>query len=496
VIGGAGAIPGLSRFARASEGWGDYPVFAADALIPAEKRAKNVLEIFMYGGVSPWETFYVVDKDEYGKSQGYMWWTFQEGTNNVSSAYTNCNGAGAPPMLQSFATDENGAVVKLGPFMEPLRSRTDITERLRLHILSHTLEPHEGAIPLAMSGYRLGAPKLAGIGAAVQHYALSHDTEYTGEPYAYVLYSPGDFPTDNLRAASAIGLHPGSSRPLGIRVTPSTAFIEALQRKTVGELRPQFDALVNYYADEYKKQLSWKGVGSAVRSNTMLDYAFSIDTIQKTDTLVEILGEEFFEGVAGDACGQSAGVNYPHMNLKLAAHLLTRPGSKAKHITVVDIGLIQASGGGGYDTHSGHIKDSARNLHNLWTQLISIINEPGESDPSKLNLDETLIVLNTEFGRTPWSQGGSGRNHHPYAYVTAMFGGPVGVEQKGIVGGISSDGYASSALSPAETRAATLAALGIYPFAPECYAVSDVAGVTTEEDAAMWVKEVVLGVKS
>ena len=77
-----------------------------------------------------------------------------------------------------------------------------------------------------------------------------------------------------------------------------------------------------------------------------------------------------------------------------------------------------------------------------------------------------------------------------------MFGGPVGPAEKGIVGSIGPNGFANMALSPAETRAATLSALGIYPFAPECYAVSDVYGTGTESQASTWLNEVVLGVKS
>ena len=92
-------------------------------------------------------------------------------------------------------------------------------------------------------------------------------------------------------------------------------------------------------------------------------------------------------------------------------------------------------------------------------------------------------------------QNGDGRNHHPYAYTTLMFGGPVGVNQKGIVGAIGPDSLAVNPLSPAQTRAAILTALGIYPFAPECYAVSDVFGAGNELQAAMWLKEEVLGIK-
>lgn len=45
-------------------------------------------------------------------------------------------------------------------------------------------------------------------------------------------------------------------------------------------------------------------------------------------------------------------------------------------------------------------------------------------------LDETLIIFGSEFGRTPMSQGGSGRDHHMSAFSMALFGG-------GIKGGMS-----------------------------------------------------------
>ena len=500
AAGGFGLAAGLGSFINsASAAWGDYPQYAVPSLLPKERQAKNVLDIFLYGGLCPWETFYVVP--EYGTPEdpqyaNQQWWTFQSGGDSIANIYNNCYGDAAPPMLQDFGLDDNGMMVQLGPFTEPLRSRKDIRDRMRVHVVTHTLEPHEAAIPYAMSGFRLGQPKLAGVGAAVQHYYQAHSGVNDGEPFAYVLFSPGDFPTDNLRAASAVGTHPGSARPLSIRVQNNLQFVNALSRETVGDLRPEFDALVNYYRGLKEGRLTFPGAADAVRSQTLDDYRFSVDTLQQTDVLVDILKPDLFQGVGGAECGQSSGINYPHMGLRMAAHLLTRPGSKAKYVNVVDGGLIPASGGGGYDTHNKHIRDSGRNLTNLFKQLAAIINEPDENDPDKLNLDETLICINTEFGRTPWAQNGDGRNHHPYAYTTVMFGGPVTHEGQGIVGAIGPGGYADSALHPAESRAAILSALGIYPFAPECYAVSDVNGATDELSGGMLLNEVVLGVKA
>ena len=459
--------------------------------MPESLRAKNVLEIFLYGGLSPWETFYVVP--EYGQADNTQWWSFQGGEDSVENVYKACYGDAAPPMLMDWLTDSNMAQVRKGPFTEPLRSRTDIVERIRMHVNTHTLEPHEGAIPLALSGYRLGNPKLAGVGSAVQHYFQARDPSTT-EPFSYVLFSPGDFPTDNLRSASAVGAHPGSARPLAINVQANQAFANALSRATVGADRAQFDALLNHYTSRFQQKLMAPGKDLGTRAPTFGDWQFANSTLQNTDALVDIITPELFSGVGGDACGESSSPNYPFMGLRMAAHLLTRPDSKAKYVNVIDGGLIPASGGGGYDTHNAHVRDSGRNLTNLWKALVGIINEPEENDPTKLNLSETLVVINTEFGRTPWSQNGDGRNHHPYAYVTLMFGGPAGLLQPGLLGAIGPDGYATQAMSPAETRAGILSALGIYPFAPECYAVSDVAGAGNETEAALWIKESVLGV--
>jgi uncharacterized protein (DUF1501 family) len=45
-------------------------------------------------------------------------------------------------------------------------------------------------------------------------------------------------------------------------------------------------------------------------------------------------------------------------------------------------------------------------------------------------LDETLVVIGTEFGRTPGAESSNGRDHHPYGFSVALAGG-------GIQGGIA-----------------------------------------------------------
>lgn len=40
-------------------------------------------------------------------------------------------------------------------------------------------------------------------------------------------------------------------------------------------------------------------------------------------------------------------------------------------------------------------------------------------------LEETLVVFTGEFGRTPFSQGGKGRDHNPYGFSLWLSGGGV-----------------------------------------------------------------------
>ena len=107
-----------------------------------------------------------------------------------------------------------------------------------------------------------------------------------------------------------------------------------------------------------------------------------------------------------------------------------------------------------------------------------------------------MIVLPTEFGRTPYAQGGGkGRNHWPYGYPITFIGGPVRGAGKGVFGACTADGKATMTSStPQENRIAALMALGIWPFAQESYNVSDVPGATTEAEAAKLVKERQLGI--
>lgn len=493
VAAGAGTGVGAALIGEGeARAFGEIPKGAGAAMVPPDLQAQNILEVFLYGGVSQYESFYCVD--EYGKSDGTGWHLFFN-SGDVQKAVAKCGFSG--PLLLDFAPDDNGKQVKFGPFVMPLRDRPDVMDRVRVSITKHDLEPHEGAIPLALAGRNLGHPALAGLGSHIQRYFIDRNTKPGRAPFSYVLLSKDFLATDNIRAATAIGMHPGAARPLSLKVDAAGDITAMLARGTVGANRAPYDRLMKRYIDSYAARLRWKDVGP-LRAPRLGDLSSATDSITSADAISAVLEPAYFTPFGGSECGDSRGVDATSMSLKLATHLLTHPTDPAKYVCVVDSGLIAADGGGGYDTHGENSHTQSRNLGHMLRSLMSLINKPGEADPDKLDLDKTMIVLTTEFGRTPFAQGGGkGRNHWPYGYPITFIGGPIRAANKGVFGACGPDGKATpSSSSPQENRIAALLALGIWPFAQESYNVADVPGAGTELQAATLVKKRQLGFTS
>lgn len=83
-------------------------------------------------------------------------------------------------------------------------------------------------------------------------------------------------------------------------------------------------------------------------------------------------------------------------------------------------------GAGQWDAHA--------NLKSSHSKLCRQVDQPIGALIADLKqrglLDETLVVLASEFGRTPGSQKGDGRDHHPYGFTVMLAGG-------GIQGGLA-----------------------------------------------------------
>lgn len=471
--------------------FGEAPTNKGTSMLAEDRRVDSVLEIFLFGGLSHYESLYCIE--EFGKDDGKQFYAFP--TAAIESSLGDCGITGSPELLQHFGVDADGRSVKLGPFAMPLRQRPDLLERLRICVTSHDLEPHEAAVPMALTGRPIGHAASAGLGTCVQRFRRERDaTRET--PHSYVLRTQSPVLFDLTRPATATGLHPTSARPLAITIDTPTNVAVLLERKKLGGDKAAFDSIVSANVDRYSERLRWKQ-GEPLRSIRLSDLRNASDTVHAADVIREVLKPELLLPVTSEHCGKQVAHDATATSLDLARYLITHPTSPASYICVVDGGYFDTgevpSQAGGYDTHDDNLLVQSRNLYGLLSKLASIINAPGESDPTKLDLDRTLIILNTEFGRTPDPQG-TGRGHWPYGYPVAYLGGPIRPENHGVFGALLGDATAGLHITQREHRVAALLALGIWPFSPESYNVSDVTDANSEAGAAASVIERVLGV--
>jgi len=84
---------------------------------------------------------------------------------------------------------------------------------------------------------------------------------------------------------------------------------------------------------------------------------------------------------------------------------------------------IQHGGGGAgaWDAHGGLRANHSRNIAMIDQPIAGLIRDLKRRGL----LDETIVVLATEFGRTPGAQGGDGRDHHIYGFSALLAGGGI-----------------------------------------------------------------------
>jgi hypothetical protein len=78
-------------------------------------------------------------------------------------------------------------------------------------------------------------------------------------------------------------------------------------------------------------------------------------------------------------------------------------------------------GAGNWDAHSGLRKNHAVQCAQVDRPIAGLL----EDLKQRGLLDETIVVWATEFGRTPGSQGGDGRDHHPFGFSVWLAGGGI-----------------------------------------------------------------------
>ncbi len=453
------AFLGQSAALAAGSAIGGYPLAALGAqcggtwadlgeLGPGGGQSRyKVLEIHFYGGLSPWETFYVrpqLDWRDFKAKVDAAQWSGAAGDSRSLCRYTSpfVNSA-RPAATTAFDTTERDHEIHLGPATAPLW-RDDILDRMRVVVLQHDLLPHEAAVPYAATGLRLGRPQMAGMGAVVQTRSNFMDSARK-TPVAFVCVPQSVSAGDNMQAfwsAGQLGAQPVVLR--FDRGDGARAFLRRLQRQHAreGNDTKLFDDLLTAYKKAYSGVMTPPLAAGAApipfRSKGFAGYETAVHMLQNAKELEQVLGRPqvgFDLELKDSGCvavpPEQPGdvrVNTTRMALTVAAGLLSPLGGDADYACVVDNGLYSDGvAGTGYDTHgTRHVEVTFVNLYNAMASLRDLI------DANLLDLSTTLVVLSTEFGRTPYktAAGGppeqaDGRDHWPQGYAAALIGGPI-----------------------------------------------------------------------
>jgi uncharacterized protein (DUF1501 family) len=280
------------------------------------------------------------------------------------------------------------------------------------------------------------------------------------------------------------------------------SFASLLQRS---QMTAQADQLIRSYQALYRDHLRFHGMGDAIRSAGFSSYDTAINFLLHAADLNTLLSGGVLNVGNGRLCGTAAAVEPPQepnrtqTALNAATLLLTTGG--ARHVCIFDGGITGPGMGlRSYDTHPGpadHVTVVSSNVFNVCSGLAAQIDATG-TDPTKLNLNDTMVLINTEFGRTPNVGVIGGRDHWPYGYASILIGGPI--TSRGIEGTVDSAGFPPAAvLSPTDVHGAVLLAAGVDPFAPENFGVGDFTTPSinsdgTEQGTRLNLKTKVLGV--
>lgn len=478
----AGTAALLAGPRRARAAWGTWPEDHLDLALPPARTARRVLELYVYGGLCPWDSLYCVPG--WGAGEQRYLHAFGE-----AALLDRLGACGLPAELaRPLAHDAAGALVHLGPWAAPLWDRPDLLARTRLVVMRHDQFPHATAVPLALTGTRLGDPGLAGTGAAVER----HFREREGgvRPRACVVH-PGDLSRlDNVQTALAVGPHPSASRPLELPLARLPQLLDLLERPGAGAHRSAHDAVIAGHARRHAARLRGPD-GAPLRSPELAAWS-AVDAARRDTAAIAALLPPGALGLGlGSSCGET-GLSMSLLGARVATHALTRR-DPARYALWVDAGL-RPTIDGGHDTHRDHLRFAAMNYTHTLRVLADRINAPGEADPDKLDLDDTLVAITTEFGRTPAQEDErEGLGHWPGGYVVALIGGPV--DHAAVAGAIDpASASATRWATPAELRMALLVALGIYPFDIGGFGAGDVQGAADARAALTRLRTELLGV--
>ena len=400
------------------------PTFlAARARAAATPRAKSCIIIYLWGGIA-----------------------HQESWDPKPEALADLRGE-----FSSIATATPGI-----RFCEHIPLMAQHSEKLAVvRSLHHTVGGHGGALYTSMTGQDapLGNAKDRKNGPSLTAMISRFRDSTAGTPRAiampYLNYDNGA-----LIQGQFGGWLGGKYDPVMIR-TPAGEPYGGVSRYTDAEL----DLKPNLDKDRIQQRLSL--LRSLERQvNSQADYAQF---------------DHFQHMAVGMLLGSSVNRAYnlenedPRIRAMYGNHIGGQSMLLARRLTEAGVPVVQVNAGAGdlaggsgdnWDTHRDHFPKMRQRLLPVFDRAFSAL--LADLDQRGL-LEETLVAVLTDFGRTPKINGNGGRDHYPNVYSQILAGG--GIRGGQVYGSSDRDGAQpdKNPCTPSDFHATVYKALGIDP---------------------------------
>ena len=394
----------LLRLANGFLGTAVGSLWAADgrlpaALLPGTPRAKSVIYIFLCGGMSHIDTFDPKDN----KYAGTMMDAIGFGDNNapmkrpvipILRTYKRYGQAGIP--VSDWFPHVGGVIDEFAVVRSMYCHQTNHFPAVIEHSTGKPLRQFEHPSLGSWVTYALGSanknlPSFVNIGRPSSPVQLTGG--YLGGRYSATPFQPGDTPIPNLAPPAA-----------------ATRSERDRQMQALTELNAQFRAEYALDSEIAARVQAYELAGSLMRTApAIVDFAKEPGHVKALYGIGEKETDDFGRQL-------------------LLARRLVENGVRF-------IQLCHAGGGNGsWDAH-GDMETHAplcRAVDKPVAGLVQDLKQRGL-------LDETLVVFTSEFGRTPWSQNTTGRDHNGKGFSTLLAGGGV---RGGVVEGATDEvGY-------------------------------------------------------
>lgn len=391
----------LKQMANGFMGSAMGALWAADsklpgALLPGEPRAKSVIYLFMCGGMSHIDTFDPKDN----KFAGTMMDAIGFGDNNAAMkrpvipilrTYKQYGKSGIP--VSDWFPHVGGVIDEVAVVRSMYCHQTNHFPAVIEHCTGKAIRQFEHPCLGSWVTYALGSanknlPSFVNIGRPSSPVQLTGG--YLGGSYSATPFQPGDTPIPNL-------------------VAPKGA-----------EREKQIEALL-----EWNKEFRAEYALDNEIAARMKSYELAGNLMRTAPAVVDFSKEpEHVKGLYG--IGEKETDDFGRQ--LLMARRLVENGVRF-------IQICHAGGGNGsWDAHGDMASHAplCKAVDKPIAGLIADLKQRGL-------LDSTLVVFTSEFGRTPWSQNTTGRDHNGKGFSTLLAGGGV---KGGVVEGATDEvGY-------------------------------------------------------